>query len=89
MVEKPEEPPSNQAITGIYVLEPLDVFLNPRELLEPGTDGEYQLTDAINNAGNEGEIKAYGGISDYVNVNDPFSLGKALSIENETFGQNR
>jgi UTP--glucose-1-phosphate uridylyltransferase len=47
MVEKPKanEAPSNLAIIGRYVLTP-DIF-NSIEAVEPGSDGEIQLTDAL------------------------------------------
>ena len=50
MVEKPEEPPSNLAIAGIYKLQSesqlkraLEKIIDLRQL----TNGEYQLTDAL------------------------------------------
>ncbi|WP_102026476.1 UTP--glucose-1-phosphate uridylyltransferase GalU [Salirhabdus sp. Marseille-P4669] len=47
LIEKPsaEEAPSNYAIMGRYILTP-DVF-DVLESIEPGTGGEYQLTDAL------------------------------------------
>ncbi len=47
IVEKPERgsAPSNMGITGIYVLDPsIFQFI---EMIEPGKDGEYQLSDAL------------------------------------------
>ena len=47
MMEKPKNnPPSNLATPGRYILHP-SIFEN-LEQIPPGTDGEYQLTDAIN-----------------------------------------
>ncbi|MCM3443793.1 UTP--glucose-1-phosphate uridylyltransferase GalU [Metabacillus halosaccharovorans] len=47
MVEKPsqEEAPSNSAIMGRYILSP-DIF-DILSKINPGTDGEIQLTDAL------------------------------------------
>jgi glucose-1-phosphate thymidylyltransferase len=45
LVEKPEVPPSNLAIAGVYVFD-----ANIHDMiagLEPGAKGEYQITDAI------------------------------------------
>jgi glucose-1-phosphate thymidylyltransferase len=45
LVEKPEDPPSNLAVAGVYVFD-----ANVHEAirgLEPGAKGEYQITDAI------------------------------------------
>ncbi len=45
LVEKPEVPPSNLAIAGVYVL---DASIHPIiEELKPGAKDEYQITDAI------------------------------------------
>lgn len=45
LVEKPQNPPSDLAIAGVYVF---DASIWPMlEGLEPGAKGEYQITDAI------------------------------------------
>ncbi|HLR45707.1 MAG TPA: glucose-1-phosphate thymidylyltransferase [Deinococcales bacterium] len=45
LVEKPEVPPSNLAVAGVYVF---DRTIHPIiENLEPGAKDEYQITDAI------------------------------------------
>ncbi len=45
LVEKPEVPPSNLAIAGVYVL---DASIHPIiDDLKPGAKDEYQITDAI------------------------------------------
>jgi glucose-1-phosphate thymidylyltransferase len=45
LVEKPEVPPSNLAIAGVYVF---DASIHDAiKVLKPGAGGEYQITDAI------------------------------------------
>lgn len=45
LVEKPEVPPSNLAVAGVYVF---DAKIHEMiETLAPGAKGEYQITDAI------------------------------------------
>lgn len=45
LVEKPEVPPSNLAVAGVYVF---DSSIHPIiDRLEPGAKDEYQITDAI------------------------------------------
>ena len=46
LVEKPERPPSNLAVSGRYILTP-EIFDCIREV-KPGYGGEIQLTDALN-----------------------------------------
>lgn len=57
-VEKPspEEAPSEYAIIGRYVFTP-EVF-QKLEVTQPGTGGEIQLTDAINDLAAEGKLYA-------------------------------
>ena len=59
MVEKPkpEEAESNLAIIGRYILMP-DIFDIIRQT-QPGTNGEVQLTDALNRQASEGGVVAY------------------------------
>ncbi len=45
LVEKPEVPPSNLAVAGVYVFD--SSIHEVIETLEPGAKGEYQITDAI------------------------------------------
>jgi len=59
MVEKPAaaDAPSNLAIIGRYILTP-DIFDILRET-EPGTNGEIQLTDALQTQASNGCVMAY------------------------------
>lgn len=45
LVEKPEHPPSNLAVAGVYVFD-ASIHESIRGL-EPGAKGEYQITDAV------------------------------------------
>ena len=52
LIEKPDDPPSNLAITGIYVIRDTIALKHALEWLmrdggKPGKGGEYQLTDAL------------------------------------------
>jgi UTP--glucose-1-phosphate uridylyltransferase len=59
MVEKPapEDAPSNLAIIGRYILTP-DIFDIISEV-EPGANGEIQLTDALQIQAQRGCVMAY------------------------------
>lgn len=54
IVEKPKDPPSTLAVTGIYVYPP-DVFDVIRSL-EPSPRGEYEITDVNNHYVSSGRI---------------------------------
>ena len=45
VVEKPDDPPSTLALTGVYVLDP--VALHACRLVTPSDRGEYELADAL------------------------------------------
>ena len=63
MVEKPkkEEAPSNWAIAGVYIFEPV-IFDAIDEILKrpPGAKGEYQITDAMKVLSREMGYNIYG-----------------------------
>jgi UTP--glucose-1-phosphate uridylyltransferase len=56
IVEKPEKPPSNLAVIGRYILDPMifDYLMD----IKPGVGGEIQLTDAIKEMLNK--VNCYG-----------------------------
>ena len=56
IVEKPTEPPSRLAVTGLYCYEP-DVF-EVVEQLEPSARGELEITDVNNWYVSRGEMAA-------------------------------
>ena len=58
LVEKPEHPPSNLAIAGVYVFD--GGIHDAIEGLEPGAKGEYQITDAIQRLIDRGRHVTYG-----------------------------
>ena len=59
MIEKPDEKiaPSNMAIIGRYILTP-DIFDILKDL-KPGSNGEIQITDALNLQAKQGNVIAY------------------------------
>jgi UTP--glucose-1-phosphate uridylyltransferase len=83
IVEKPDPvaAPSRWAVVGRYVLEPR--IFNHLAALEPGVDGEYQLTDALATLAREGRLVASpipakrfdtGNKLDYLKANVEFAL---------------
>ncbi len=84
---KPDESPSNLAITGRYVVPP-DIF-DCLERTKPGTGGEIQLTDALRLLGEEKGLWAfiYQGLS--YDAGDKLGFLKAtveIALENKTLG---
>ena len=59
MIEKPDEKiaPSNMAIIGRYILTP-DIFDILKDI-KPGSNGEIQITDALNLQAKQGNVIAY------------------------------
>lgn len=53
LVEKPDDPPNNLALIGIYVFTP--AIFEPIERLEKSWRGEYEITEAIQGLLDDGE----------------------------------
>ena len=90
LIEKPrpEEAPSNLAITGRYVLPP--AIFDCLERTKPGAGGEIQLTDAMRILAKEQGLWAliYEGIS--YDAGDKLGFLKAtveLALQNQEFGE--
>lgn len=54
LIEKPEHPPSNLAVAGVYVFD--KSVHQAIETLQPGAKGEYQITDAIQSMIEQGRL---------------------------------
>jgi len=87
MLEKPEEEnaPSNMAIIGRYILTP-DIF-NILKNIEPGKNGEIQITDALLVQAKQSKVIAYkfkgrrfdcGGIEGYIQATNYFAKKQGI-----------
>lgn len=80
VIEKPEDPPSNLAITGIYVFSDAKKIMNIIKNLKPSARGEYEITDTIqsliNNNGTVGWVK----LSSWKDTGKPEDLLEANRI---------
>ena len=87
MIEKPDEKnaPSNMAIIGRYILTP-DIF-NILKNIEPGNNGEIQITDALNIQAKQGNVIAFkfkgerfdcGGIKGYIQATNFFAKKQGI-----------
>lgn len=63
IMEKPENPPSNLAVTGIYFLTP--VVFDIIDRLKPSERGELEITDALQMLLEEGHKITYHMVTDY------------------------
>jgi glucose-1-phosphate thymidylyltransferase len=63
IMEKPKNPPTNLAVTGIYFLTPKIFDIISR--LKPSWRNEYEITDALDMLLNENHIITYHTITDY------------------------
>ena len=85
---KPEEAPSNLAVTGRYVL-PSAIF-DCLERTEPGRGGEIQLTDGLVKLAKEQGLLAYSYEGKSYDAGDKLGFLKAtveIGLENEEFGE--
>lgn len=78
LVEKPDDPPSNLAISGVYVVENTGLLFSELErLIEAGVrgaGGEYQLTDAL-----QGMIDRDGTLATF-DVEDWYDCGRPETL---------
>lgn len=63
IMEKPKEPPTNLAVTGIYLLTP--VIFDIIDRLKPSWRNEYEVTDALQMLLQEGYKITYHMVTDY------------------------
>jgi len=63
IIEKPKDPPTNLAVTGIYFLTPIIFDIIKR--LKPSWRNELEITDALDMLLNENHIITYNMITDY------------------------
>jgi len=63
IIEKPKEPPTNLAVTGIYFLTP--VIFDIIKRLKPSWRNELEITDALDMLLNENHVITYNMITDY------------------------
>ena len=63
IMEKPQNPPTNLAVTGIYFLTP--VIFDIIKRLKPSQRNELEITDALDMLLNENHIITYNMITDY------------------------
>ncbi len=63
IMEKPKEPPTNFAVTGIYFLTP--VIFDIIDRLKPSSRNELEITDALDMLLNEKHVITYNMITDY------------------------
>jgi len=63
IIEKPKEPPTNLAVTGIYFLTP--VIFDIIKRLKPSWRNELEITDALDMLLNENHTITYNMITDY------------------------
>ena len=83
MVEKPETPPSNLAIAGIYYFPSSESLFNAIEYLIDNnikTKGEYQLTDAMHYMLKEGEKFKIFHIDEWYDCGEKESLLKTNEV---------
>ena len=63
IMEKPQDPPTNLAVTGIYFLTP--VIFDIIKQLKPSKRNELEITDALDMLLNENNVITYNMITDY------------------------
>jgi len=84
LVEKPSDPPSDLAISGVYIIENTPLLFDSLEYLIEnsirGLGGEYHLTDALNRMISEGAVFGSFEVSDWYDCGRPETLLEANRI---------
>lgn len=90
VVEKSQDPPSNIANAGIYLLD-YDIFL-ALEALTPSARGEFELTDGLNQLAREGAQIQIVEMGEWIEIGRPWDIldasravlsGRKLAMEGE------
>ncbi|WP_135536958.1 sugar phosphate nucleotidyltransferase [Halostella pelagica] len=96
LIEKPSEPPSDLAITGVYVIEDTATLFDELEYLIEndvrGAGDEYQLTDALQGMTDRGCTLTTFEVDDWYDCGRPETLLEANRVtldETETNGGDR
>jgi len=84
LVEKPEDPPSNYAISGVYIIEnSRKLFRSLRQLVERdlrGAGNEYQLTDGLQRMIDDGAVFGAFEVEDWYDCGRPETLLEANRV---------
>ncbi len=80
-VEKPDDPPSDLAISGVYIINDTETLFDELEELiandRRGSGGEFQLTDALQEMLNSGSDLRYFEVDDWYDCGRPETLLEA------------
>ena len=81
LVEKPNDPRSNLAISGIYIIDNTPALFDALEALiendRRGSGDEFQLTDALQNMLDDGSVFRYFKVEDWYDCGRPDTLLEA------------
>lgn len=84
LIEKPEDPPSNLAVSGVYIIENTPLLFDALDYLIRnkirGTGGEYQLTDALDRMIDYGAMLTTFEIDDWYDCGRPETLLEANRV---------
>lgn len=78
LVEKPDQPPSNEAISGVYIIENSEALFDALTVLVEndirGAGNEYQLTDALQRMVDQGSTLSGFKVEDWYDCGRPKTL---------------
>lgn len=84
LIEKPTNPPSSYAISGVYIIEDSGSLFSALEYIIKndvrGTDGEYQLTDALHRMVQRGSTLRTFEVQDWYDCGRPETLLEANRV---------